>query len=104
MTGANPGSVASIMSRLGDSDDKNKITLLGDVSPPTSVGMSLEETHQHMQRRLHNPLTLRETLSEEIALEISRSPAGRRYSYEACLQWFNTAAIDREYMAVAIST
>ena len=48
-------------------------------------------------------LALRETLSEEIALEISRSPAGRRYSYPACLQWLNTATIDREYMPVAIS-
>ena len=66
--------------------------------------MSLRELHERAPRRLHNLLTLRETLSDMIVLEISRSPVGRGYSYEACLQWLNWTTIDREYMGVAMST
>ena len=101
---AEPGFVDRIIAGLADSDDNDEIRLLEEVSPQTSIGMSWGEIHEHTQRLLHNLPTLRETLSEMIALEISRSPAGRGYSYEDCLQWFNRTTIDREYMGVAMST
>ena len=56
-----------------------------------------------MLNRLHNLLTLRGTLSEIIAYEIFCSWKWR-YSYEQCLEWFNTMTLDRECMALAIST
>ena len=100
---ADPGSAASLLASLADSDDKDEISLLEEVSPPTSVDMSMEELHEHTLRRLSNLFTLRARLSGIIALAFSKSPAGKHYSYEECLQWFSTATIDREHMTVVIS-
>ena len=66
--------------------------------------MDLGQVHDHMERRLRNLLTLRGTLSEIIAWELARSDLGCGWSYEACLDWFNKATIDRDYIAVSIST
>ena len=78
-----PGSVATILASLADNEDNDDINMLEEVSPKTSVGMSLGDVHEHMQRRLHDLLTLRETLSEMIVCNPAKSSLGVGGSYEA---------------------
>ena len=49
-------------------------------------------------------LDLRDSLADMIALELAKSQKyGYGYGYDDCLQWFETATTDREYMSFVLN-
>ena len=67
--------------------------------------MTVEEIAEMTQMRIANLLSLRSRLTDQIAWQCSRNAEwGRRHTYDQWQTWLEGAVLDRDYMAIAIST